>query len=259
MTELKTKILHIVSKENIKMIPRWKFVLYSTLGIIGIIFAFLLALFTGSLVLFVLSKYGFLDMSFFDFIGTLHALNAIPALLLVATVLLLILIEVISRNYTFSFRRPLGITLLAITSVTVVISFAISKTGVHEIIRDYARSHHLDIMSRAYDRPRDFRREDGMTVVRGLVIETSTTTATVRIFNGDMLVVEGTTTGEGFSKPEVGSDVVVFGKFNGKIFEVTSIRVATPPSMSGKRREGFNGEAPMNNTMGMPPVFQGKN
>jgi hypothetical protein len=233
MTELKTKILHIVSKENIKMIPRWKFALYSGLGVVGIIFAFLVAVFAGSLVLFVLSKYGFLDMSFFDFVGTLHALNAIPILLLVTTVLLLILIEIISRSYTLSFRRPLGVTLLLITSVTVVISFYISKTGVHETVRDYARSHHFDMMSKAYDRPRDFRREDGVTVVRGLVVKTSTTTATVRLFNGDMLVVEGSTTGEGFVKPEVGSDVVVFGRWKGESFEVTTIKV---------REEGFFNE-----------------
>lgn len=258
MTELKTKILYIVSKENIKMIPRWKFVLYSGLGIIGIIFAFLLAIFTGSLILFVLSKYGFLDMPFFDFIRTLHALNAIPVLLLLSTVLLLVLIEVISRSYTFSFRRPLGITLLAITSVTVVISFLISKSGVHEIIRDYTKNHHFDMMSKAYDRPRDFRREDGVTVVRGLVIETSTTTATVRLFNGDVFVVEGTTTGKGFSKPEVGSDVIVFGTFNGAKFEVKTIRVATPALSPGKEGEHFRGRPGMHN--GIPnPFFPEKN
>jgi hypothetical protein len=258
MTELKTKILHIVSKENIKMIPKWKFVLYSGLGILGIIFAFLLAVFTGSLILFVLSKYGFLDMSFFEFIGTLHALKAIPTLLLIFTVLLLILIEVISRSYTLSFRRPLGITLLAITSVTVVISFLISKTDMHETIRDYAKSHRFDMMSKAYDRPRDFRREDGVTVVRGLVIQTSTTSATVKLFNGDVFLVEGTTTGKGFNKPEVGSDVIVFGTFNGEKFEVKNMRVAAPASLRGKEGDSFRGRPGMHN--GIPyPFFLEKN
>jgi hypothetical protein len=164
----------------------------------------------------------------------------------VFTVVLLILIEVISRSYTFSFRRPLGITLLAITSVTVVISFGISKTGIHETIRNYARSHHFDMMSRAYDRPRDFMREDGLTVIRGLVVDASTTSATVRLFDGRMLIIYGTSTGKGFVAPEVGSDVVVFGKFNGETFEVKNIKIReassfekqeTPPPF---RKQGGN-------------------
>ena len=58
MTNLKTKILDTVEKNNIRMIPKWKFVLFSVLGVIGIVFVFLLAVFSFSLVLFVLSKYG---------------------------------------------------------------------------------------------------------------------------------------------------------------------------------------------------------
>jgi hypothetical protein len=230
MTELKTKILHTLSKENIKMIPRWKFMLYSSLGIIGIIFAFLLAVFAGSLFLFVLSKYGFMYMSFFDLIATARALNLIPILLLVMTVFLLVVIEMISRNYTFSFRKPLAVTLLVLTSLTVVISFVLSQTGMHQYIRDYARSHHMDMMSRAYDRPRPFKGENGMTVIRGEVVKTSTTTATVKLFDGSILTVYASTTANGFSKPEVGSDIVIFGRFLGERFQIMSIQLIEPGS-----------------------------
>ncbi len=231
MTELKTKILHTLSKENIKMIPRWKFVLYSSLGIIGIIFAFLLAVFAGSLFLFVLSKYGFMYMSFFDLITTVRALNLIPILLLVMTVFLLIVIETISRNYTFSFRKPLALTLLLFTSLTVVISFVLSQTGMHQYIRDYAKSHHMDMVSRAYNRPRPWKGENGVTVIRGEVIKTSTTTATVRLFDGSTLTVYASTTANGFSKPEVGSDIVIFGKFFGDRFQIMSIELIQPGSL----------------------------
>ncbi len=225
MTELRSKILDIVSKENIKMIPRWKFVLYSVLTVVGLFFIFFLAVFTGSLVLFVLSKYGFLDIPFFDFLKTLHALSAIPLLLLFTTLLLLVVIEIISRSYTFTFRRPLGITLLAITSCTVIASYAVSQTPIHEVIRNYARDHNIDMMKRAYDRPRPFARGADMAVLRGVVTEIGTSTISIRTFDGVIRTVYSSTTNPMFKKFELGADVVAFGKMLEDDFEIDRIKV----------------------------------
>ena len=136
MTNLKTKILDTVEKNNIRMIPKWKFVLFSVLGVIGIVFVFLLAVFSFSLVLFVLSKYGVMHMPFYGLMTALYALNAIPVLLLLVTIVLLIIIELISQQYSFSFRRPLMVTLLVVTSLAVLVSFAVSQTSMHEYVRD---------------------------------------------------------------------------------------------------------------------------
>jgi uncharacterized BrkB/YihY/UPF0761 family membrane protein len=225
MTELKIKILDIVSKENIKMIPRWKFVLYSVLTVVGLFFIFFLAVFTGSLVLFVLSKYGFLDIPFFDFLKTLHALSAIPLLLLFTTVFLLVVIEIISRSYTFTFRKPLGITLLVITSCTVIVSYAVSQTPIHEILRNYARDHNIDMMKRAYDRPRPFARGGDMAVLRGVVTEISTSTILIRTFDGAIRTVYGSTTNPMFNKFEIGADVVAFGRMHEDDFQIDRIKV----------------------------------
>lgn len=87
MNNLKTKILETVQKNNIKMIPKWKFVLYSALGVAGVWFTFLVLVFVVSLIFFVLSRYGFLDMPFFGFMQTVHALGAIPFALFCTVVL----------------------------------------------------------------------------------------------------------------------------------------------------------------------------
>ncbi len=225
MTKLKTKILDIVSKENITMIPRWKFVLYSALTIMGLFFAFFLAVFAGSLILFVLSKYGFLDLPFFDFLKTIHALNAIPLLLLFTTIFLLVVIEMISRSYSFSFRRPLGITLLVITSCTVIASYAVSRTPVHELIRNYAHDHNIDMMKRAYDRPRPIARGEDMAVLRGVVMNVGSSTVVIRTFDGVNRTIFSTATNPTFKKIEVGADVVVIGKMTDEEFVVTRVKI----------------------------------
>lgn len=113
---IKHTILDTLNTKNLKMIPRWRFVSYSILGVLGMIFIFLAAVFVFSLMLFVLSRYGFMYMPFFGFMATVKALSAIPLLLLFATIVLLVLIEIISRQYTIAFKRPLVVTLLSITS-----------------------------------------------------------------------------------------------------------------------------------------------
>lgn len=242
MTKLKTKILDIVSKENITMIPRWKFVLYSALTIMGLFFAFFLAVFAGSLILFVLSKYGFLDLPFFDFLKTIHALNAIPLLLLFTTIFLLVVIEMISRSYTFSFRRPLGITLLVITSCTVIASYAVSRTPIHELIRNYAHDHNIDMMKRAYDRPRPIMRGDNMVVLRGIVSEIGTSTISITTFDGMLRTVAYSISNPKFAPFEVGAEVVVMGRMIDEVFEINRVKIlenGAPMEPNGKRMENI--------------------
>lgn len=238
MTELKTKILDSVKKNNITMTPRWKFVLYSSLGIAGILFVFLLAVFVFSLILFILSRYGFMYMPLFGFMATLHALKAVPLLLFMCTVVLLILVEVSARYYSFSFKRPLAVTLLIITSCALVAGFIISETSIHEHIRDYVREHRLEMMERVYERPAPLRKMNGLDVLRGEVVATTSTAATVRLFDGATIVVYATTSKTIFSMPSVGDDIVLLGNFIGDRFEVVGMRPAprTPFRSYGKER-----------------------
>lgn len=254
MNNLKIKILETVHKNNIKMIPKWKFALYSSLGVIGALFIFLVLVFIVSLMFFVLSRYGFLDMPFFGFMQTLHALGAIPFALFFCTLVLLVLIEVIAKMYTFTFRRPLAVTLLGITFVVTLSSYVISQTSVHEYVRDYVKSHNLDLFSRAYDRPAPPRKINGMDVIRGEVLVTSATSATLILFNGEKIIAYATTTNGTTTVPrfpEIGEDVVMLGTFINGGFEVVRIKPAHkgPFGSDMEHKKMINGE--------QKPQFQG--
>jgi hypothetical protein len=204
------------------------------------IFIFLAAVFVFSLMLFVLSRYGFMYMPFFGFMATVKALSAIPLLLLFATIVLLVLIEIISRQYTIAFKRPLVVTLLSITSFAAVVSYIISQTGIHEYIHSYAKLHRLDMMSRAYDRPIPFKPRGDMTVIRGEVVATTSTSTSVRLFDGVVLIAYASTSfNNTFVQPEVGRDIVLFGTFLGDRFEIIDIREA-PQMPFGGRVDGRN-------------------
>jgi hypothetical protein len=237
MTNLKTKILESVKKNNVTMVPRWRFMLYSSLGVFGIAFTSLVAVFLLSFILFLLSRYGFMYLPFFGFMATVHALQAIPLALLICTIALLVLIEVMSRYYSFSFRKPLVVTLLTLTSGVALVSFVISETSVHESIRQYAEDHHMDKVSRMYDRPLPFKKDGMKDILRGEVIALGSTSTTLRLFNGVTVEAYASTTlGTVMYTPKIGDDVVVFGSIVGGSFEMVDMRPSPHTLFGGPMR-----------------------
>lgn len=228
MNTLKTTILDTLKKNDIKMIPKWKFILFSSLAITGLVFMFLVIVFLASLILFLLSRYGFMYMPFFGLVHIVHTLRAIPTVLFLCTVVLLVLIEVITRYYSFSFRRPLAVTLLGFTFFALLASFALSQSGIHEYIREYAKNHHINMMSRAYDRPIPFKQIPGVDIIRGVVTESSSSLMVIRLFDGTLVTAYATTTGDKPHFPEEGNDVIVLGRFVDGKFEIEGVREAPP-------------------------------
>ena len=227
MTNIKSNILSFVEKNKIHMIPRWKVVLYSLLGMLSLVFTFALLVFIGSLMVFVLSKYGFMYLPLFGLGATLASLQSIPLVLFLLAVMLVIIVEVLARQYDFTMRKPIFTTLLLITLSAIIISFFIALTPIHRDLRQYAKDHNLDFVSRQYDRPVPFGPMKGLTIIRGVVIATSTDTVTIQLFDETTKVVYASTTDEKVVLPETGDDVIVFGQLVDERFEAVRIRPTT--------------------------------
>ena len=242
MTYLKDKIIQTLSSGEIKMIPKWRLILYSFAAILGALFLFLIVVFSFSFIFFVLSRYGFMYLPMFGFMTTLHMLSAIPLLLLLCTVALIFVIELISRKYAFSFRKPLIVTLLSITSLAVVLSFIISITPMHEYMRDYAKEHDIPIVSKAYRRPIPLDSGRDMTVLRGMVVTASSSFITVRLFDGVEVTARASTTLGGLTLPAVNSDVLLFGSFVNADFEIIEIKNAPRIPFEKRRRDMHNAD-----------------
>lgn len=218
------------------MIPKWRLALYSFVAVIVIVFLFLLAIFSLSFIFFVLSRYGFMYLPMFGFMTTLHMLQAIPLLLLLCTVALLLMIEIISRKSSLSFRRPLAITLLFITSCAVVLSFIVSMTPMHEYLHDYAKEHNIPIMFKAYKRPLPIRDAKEITILRGNVVTLSTSSLRVRLFDGTEVDAYTQSTGTVLVPSQVGSDVLLFGTFVDGAFVIMDTKHSPIMPFEGKRK-----------------------
>jgi len=274
MNNLKSKILETVKNNDIRMIPKWKFVLYSSLGVVGILFTFLIVIFVMSLGLFVFSKYGLMDMPVFGFIHVINMLRAIPILLLLCTIVLLVLIEALSIKYAFAFRRPLAVTLLVITSIAVCVSFFISQTPLHSYIRDYMRSNNYDMVTRVYDRPSMPFARYGTEVLRGEVDAISPTSIVLQLFDGSLVVAYASTTitsanGVNIHNLKIGDDIILLGTFVGSssdTFEISRLKpthrmlpekLHDGPRQYPRKRDGSIGTSTKKGFTGEKTIIEG--
>jgi hypothetical protein len=228
MTHIKNKILTIVEHNKLSMIPRWKFVLYSALGVAGVLFSFLALIFTASVVVFILSKYGFVYLPLFGFGATVHLLMSLPVLLGIVAIILLFITEILVRQYAFAFRKPLVITLFVTTASALGIGFLVSLTPIHHTLRDFGRVHHIGMMEHMYDRPVPFGPMQGMTVLRGVVIATSTNTVRIQLFDDTEVTVYASTSLPKVFFPKYADEVVVFGTIVDGTFEAVKVRILSP-------------------------------
>lgn len=217
------------------MIPKWKFVLYSTLGIVGLIFSFLTVVFLASLVVFLLSTSGIIYMPLFGLKATAQFLMSLPILFGILAVVLLFVTEALARKHEFAFKKPIAITLLSITTLSVFVGFFLSRSPLHFMLRDYMREHHAGMVGNMYDRPLPFANIKGMTVLKGIILATTSETLEVQLFDDTIILVTATGT---FPLPtflEVGKGVALFGTMNAtNTFEAVQVR----PLGQGKGRTG---------------------
>ena len=239
MTNVKNKILNIVETNKVKMIPKWKFVLYSALGIFGLVFSVLALIFLASLVMFLLATSGFMYMPLFGLQETFRFLVSIPVILFLVAVVMLFVTEALARQHEFAFKKPVMITLLSITFLSLVVGFFLSRTPFHFIVRDYMREHHFEMMRGIYDRPLPFDAVEGMTVIKGTLLSTSSNAIEVRMFDGAVVSVKATGT---FPLPiflDLGSNIVLFGVTNeDSVFEAFRIRPLGQGRGAGMMRDG---------------------
>jgi hypothetical protein len=239
MTHIKDNILNIVKNDKATMIPKWKFVLYSILGIFSLVFALLALVFLASLVTFLLATSGFVYMPMFGLKETMHFLISVPIFLFAVAVIMLFVTEMLARQHAFAFKKPILVTLLSITALSVVVGFFVAKTPLHFMIRDYARMHHISMMQGVYERPLPFAPVDGMTVIKGIVLATTSDTIQVRLFDNRIVLVRATGT---FPLPlfvEEGVGIAIFGVTNdGEIFEAFKVKPLGEGRGAGMMRNG---------------------
>lgn len=135
------KVLERIKSGQVKMRPRWQFVLRAVLIVVGIVIVLLALLFLASFTLFAMRENGLLFAPLFGFRGWFSFLRSLPWVLVLLAILFVLVLEVLVRRYSFAYRRPLVYTVLGILVVVTLGGVLIFHTPLHDSIFDAARRH----------------------------------------------------------------------------------------------------------------------
>lgn len=148
--ETKDKILQMIEEKKIAMKPRWHFVLQTALAITGVVGLLLALLFVTSFVVFTMGTNGLLHVPLDSALGWFMIARNTPWMLIVVALLFVVLLEILVRQYAFSYKRPLIYTATAIVLVSAAGSFLLAQTPLHDALQERARMHQLPVGEKLY-------------------------------------------------------------------------------------------------------------
>jgi hypothetical protein len=194
---LQEGVMNAIRKGEVRMKPRWHFLLLSLLSVTGVFIVLLALLYIASLALFFLRDSGVWFTPSFGVRGWLSLVHTLPWPLLLLVLLFAIVLELLVRRYAFVYKKPLLTSLVGIVVLIVLGGFAIARTPLHrELMHSALRGQLPAPMGILYAAPvrmpppPDVYRGQILAILRnGLVIadEGSAGTTTVLITPGTRL------------------------------------------------------------------------
>jgi hypothetical protein len=165
---LKDEILQEIETRNIKMRPKWQFVLYSSAAILAGIVLWLTVIYVASFIVFVLDYSGVWFVPNLGGNGWYHFLLSVPWILIILLISLFLLLEYIIKRSSFSYRRPLIYSILITIFLIVIGTYSISKTSLHLALLKSAEKNNLPVAGPMYRR---FGHPNLKNIHKGIITE----------------------------------------------------------------------------------------
>lgn len=234
---LKEDVLSVIEAGEAVMRPRWHFVLGNILTVLGIVFATVAAVYLMSFIAFTLRESGIIFTPAFGMRGMGTFLLTAPWVLITIAGLLLVVLEILVRRYSFSYRKPLLYTMLGIVLFSLAGSYAVAKVGIQERLQSAAERGELPLMGRMYAR---YERDSMERVHRGVIIEVTEAGFALKNRREELFVnVSDATRFPGGREFSIGDHVVVLGERTGEVIEAVGVRKA--PEGRGGMMRGMGG------------------
>lgn len=132
--DIKNFILEKIKTGNIKKIPRLVFGLKGLLFALAGLAVFILILYFISFLLFAMQSSGLMHLSSLGFKGFELLFVNFPWILLILVVVLILVLEILVNKYSFSYKRPLIYSFLAIIIIALSLGFLVWKLSFQEKI-----------------------------------------------------------------------------------------------------------------------------
>jgi len=207
----KERVLEEIKSSQIKMRPKFYFVLKTVLLAVGFFAAGALVLFLISFISFHLRASGIWYLPGFGLHGWGIYFRLMPWFLILAGLILILILEILAKRFSFVWRRPIIYSLLAIILIAIIGGFIIERTPFHPGLFSKARQGKLPFAGSAY---REFGMPRFHDVQRGVVEEVIENGFKIRTFDDQLLtVVLAEETQFPFGKEiEEGDTIVVMGE-----------------------------------------------
>lgn len=165
---LKETLLEKIKNGEVKIRPRAHFILKTVLiaGSVLLIFGFIIFLI--SFIYFHLRASGVWYLPAFGFRGLGISLRLLPWFLIFISLVLILILEILAKRFSFVWRRPIFYSLLVIIVVVLIGGFIITKTSFHPGLFLQAKQGKLPLIGPVY---RDFGMSHFREVHRGVVEE----------------------------------------------------------------------------------------
>jgi len=125
--KIEEKITTLIEQGQIKMKPKWYFVLKSILKVLLIIVSFLIVLYFSSFIILVLKENLALRGNPGSFLAWSQFIFSLPWLILLFSLGMLFVLEILVRKYSFVYQKPIAYTLFGLVFLIVVMSFVMHK------------------------------------------------------------------------------------------------------------------------------------
>lgn len=225
---LKARVLSAIEGGKVTMRPKWHFVLTTALAVSGAVFLSLALTYLASFVVFIMRQNGSWYVTCFGAQGLRAFLTALPWVLILVAVAILALLEVLVRRFSFSYRRPLLYSVLAILALVTLSSLLVARTSLHPKLMRHAEERQLPIGGKFY---RGYGARDAEDVRPGFVVKMMDDGFEIDTYRGAHLPVLVTASTEFVPDDRlmVGNHVIVFGPMAEGRIHAFGVRVVPPP------------------------------
>ena len=168
------------------MRPKIHFTLLTILVVVGVVLVVAALIYFASFTAFVFRINGLMNIPSFGFVGVIPFLQSIPWILLALVIVFLIILEVLTRYFSFSHKVPLIYTILAILVITVLGSSLALGSSFHDKALIKAEDGKLPFAGMMYNR---YNRNSTDSIFNAEIIEVRDSSITAHLDTGDMVEV----------------------------------------------------------------------
>lgn len=148
--KIKEIVLAKIKSGQAKMKPKWHFVLRSVLLVSGIIILSIALFYLVSFILFALRQTGVLFMPAFGLAGVKAFFVSLPWILILVSIIFIIALEILVRQYSFAYRKTFLYSLFAIILFIVLGGWVTFASGLHQGLFNQATQGKLPVAGPLY-------------------------------------------------------------------------------------------------------------